>query len=248
VAGRLLAVARRLAQLFVLGTLFVVSAYLAFSFWVRRGATAVPAVVGASEEAARATLLEHGLAFRLADFGRFSDQIREGHVYETRPAAGSYVKRGAEVEVVLSRGEQRVVVPDLTGKARTAARLTLEGEGLAEGATLEVFSTRGPAGTVVAQDPSPGVEALAGTPVTLLVARAASAPAWVMPDLVARRYEPVRASLEAGGFRFGSVAVEPYEGALPGTILRQTPPPGHPLRREDAISLVVSGERRGAAP
>lgn len=228
--------------------LFVASAYLAFSFWVRRGATPVPALVGATEADARAALLEQGLAYRTADFGRFSDQIPSGHVFETRPAAGSYVKRGAEIEVVLSRGEQRVVVPELGGKALTAARLTLAGEGLAEGASLEVFSTRGPAGTVVAQDPPPGLEVLAGTPVHVLVARPAAAPAWVMPDLVSRRYEPVRAALEAGGFRFGNVAIEPYEGALAGTILRQTPPPGHPLRRDDAISLVVSGERRGWAP
>ena len=245
---RPLAIAGRLVRALVLVALFVLTAYLSFNFWVRRGATAVPELMGQSEADARATLLEHGLALRVADFGRFSGEVPDGHVFETRPAAGSFVKRGAEVEVVLSRGEQRVVVPDLGGKSPAAARLTLEAEGLAEGARLEVYSRRGPAGTIVGQDPPPGLEILAGSAITLLVAQAASAPAWVMPDLVSRRYEPVRAALEAGGFRFGNVAVEPYEGALAGTILRQTPPAGHPLRRDDAISLVVSGERRGVAP
>lgn len=245
---RLFAVAGQLLRGLVLVGLFVLTAYSSFSFWVRRGATAVPELVGRSEEDARALLVEHGLTMRLADFARFSPDVAAGHVYETRPPAGSLVKRGAEIETVLSRGEQRVFVPDLGGKSPAAARLTLDAEGLTEGANLEVFSRRGASGTVVGQDPPPGVEVLAGAAVTTLVARAEADAAWVMPDLVSRRYEPVRASLEAHGFRFGNVAVEPYEGALPGTILRQVPPPGHPLRREDAISLVVSGERRGVSP
>lgn len=226
----------------------MLSAYLSFNLWVRRGAVAVPQLSGQSEDEARARLVEHGLAFRPADFERFSNEVPAGLVLETRPAAGSLVKRGAEVEVVISRGEHRISVPDLGGKSRAAARLTLEGEGLTAGATLEILSARGPAGTVVGQAPLPGREVPAGAPVTLLVARQSASPAWVMPDLVARRYEPVRATLEAQGFRFGSVAVEPYEGAVAGTILHQTPQPGHPLRREDAISVVVSGERRGAVP
>jgi serine/threonine-protein kinase len=246
VRRRLLAIAGQLFRALLLLVFFVLTAYLSFNLWVRRGATAVPALTGLGEEQARSLLVAHGLAFRRADFERFSDQVAAGDVLETRPAAGSYVKRGAEIEVVLSRGEHRVVVPDLGGKSRAAARLTLEGEGLAEGATLEIGSPRGPAGTVVGQDPAPGREVPAGSPVALLVARDGSAPAWVMPDLVSRRYEPVRAALEAQGFRFGNVAIEPYEGAVAGTILRQTPPPGHPLRREDAISVVVSGERGGA--
>jgi beta-lactam-binding protein with PASTA domain len=245
---RLLAVAGRLLRGSLLLGLFVLTAYFSFNLWVRRGATAVPELTGRSEAEAREALVERGLALRVADFGRFSADVPAGHVFETRPAGGSFVKRGAEVEVVLSRGEQRVFVPDLGGKSPAAARLTLEAEGLAEGARLEIFSRRGPAGTVVGQDPPPGVEVLAGAAVTTLVARAGADDAWVMPDLVTRRYEPVRASLEAQGFRFGSVAIEPYEGAFAGTILRQTPPPGHPVRRGDAISLVVSGDPRSVGP
>ena len=69
-----------------------------------------------------------------------------------------------------------------------------------------------------------------------------------MPDLVYRRYEAVRQSLQAGGFRFGSVTFEPYEGVAEGTILRQQPLPGHPLRRSDAISLVVASTTATATP
>ena len=49
-----------------------------------------------------------------------------------------------------------------------------------------------------------------------------------------------RRRFEAAGFRFGAVTFEPYEGISEGTILRQGPLPGHPLRRSDALSLVVA--------
>jgi hypothetical protein len=69
-----------------------------------------------------------------------------------------------------------------------------------------------------------------------------------MPDLVYRRYEPVRRSFERRGFRLGAVKFEPYEGIADGTILRQTPLPGHPLHRLDLISLVVAASTPPPTP
>ena len=67
-----------------------------------------------------------------------------------------------------------------------------------------------------------------------------------MPDLVYRDYERVRLYFEQLGFKFGSVKFERYEGVAAGVILRQFPLPGHPLTREDPVSLVVA--TAGAAP
>jgi len=247
VLGRLLGIAGHLARALLLFAAFVVSAYLAFNYWVRRGVTPIPDIVTHSESEAREMLAQSGLAAHIAEARRFDAAIPAGAVVETRPRVGSLVKRGAEVEVVLSLGARRIVVPDLVGKSLSAARLTLEGDGLLVGATLSARAPRAESGTVVAQDPPAGTELPDETAVALVVAQAESSPAWVMPDLVARRYEPVRAHLEAGGFRFGAVAYEPYEGVFPGTILRQSPQPGHPLHRQDSISLVVSAELSGSA-
>lgn len=245
---RVLGIAASLVRAFVLFLVFAVTAYAAFSLWVRRGVTPVPELAGLEETAARELLTDRGLAPRLAETRRWDAELAAGSVVESRPPGGSLVKRGATVELVLSLGVRRITVPDLGGKSLAAARLTLEGEGLAVGSTLSVRSSRGPAGTVVGQQPAPGVELPGEGAVALLVAQAGSTLAWVMPDLVARRYEPVRAALESDGFRFGSVAYEPYEGVPAGTILRQNPLPGHPLRRDESIGLVVATETLGTAP
>jgi serine/threonine-protein kinase len=245
VLERLVGIAGRLARGLLVLLVFAASAYLAFSFWVRRGVTPVPEALALPESEARELLTEHGLAPRAADSGRYDPVVPAGGVVETRPRSGSLVKRGSEVELVLSLGPRRIVAPDLAGKSLAAARLTLEGEGLALGAALSVRSARGTAGTIVAQEPSPGVELPVESSIDVLVAQAASTPAWVMPDLVARRYEPARSALERQGFRFGNVAYEAYDGVPPGTILRQSPPAGHPLRRESAIGLVVATDATG---
>ncbi|MDP9122516.1 MAG: PASTA domain-containing protein [Acidobacteriota bacterium] len=76
--------------------------------------------------------------------------------------------------------------------------------------------------------------------VDLLLAMAAAGERYLMPDLVYRHYEEVRPFFERRGFRFGSVRFERYEGVAAGVILRQFPLPGHPLTRNDPVSLVVA--------
>ena len=95
-------------------------------------------------------------------------------------------------------------------------------------------------GSVLQQDPDPGEAVAPATGVNLLLAMSVPRERYVMPDLVYRNYEQVRPYFEQLGFKFGSVKFERYEGVAAGVILRQFPLPGHPLTREDAVSLVVA--------
>ncbi|MEO8195901.1 MAG: PASTA domain-containing protein [Thermoanaerobaculia bacterium] len=247
-AGRFVRLVQRLLWGVVLLAVFVASAYLSFNLFVRRGAMTVPELAGLTAEEASRLLADQGLRFRAAEpAGRWNAEVEEGRVIETRPRAGGFVKRGSAVEVVISLGVRQASVPNLGGKAMSAAQVTVHAEGLELGDTLAIASSVGEPGTIVGQDPPPGASVLAGTRVDLLIALDAPADTFVMPDLVYRRYEPVRGYFERGGFHMGAVKFEPYEGISDGTILRQNPLPGHPLRRRDVISLVVAASQ-GALP
>jgi len=131
--------------------------------------------------------------------------------------------------VVLSLGVRQASVPNLAGKAMSAAQVTVQSEGLELGDTLSIASSAGEPGTIVGQDPPPGASVAAGTRIDLLVALDAPSDIFVMPDLVYRRYEPVRGYFEGGGFRMGAVKFEPYEGFRTGRSCarircRVTPP------------------------
>lgn len=244
--GRLIRLARGLLGLAALVLVFGVSAYLSFNLFVRRGATTVPELSGLTSEEAARLLSDQGLRFRAADpAGRWSAEVAEGHVLESRPRAGSFVKRGAAVEVVVSLGTRLARVPNLAGKALSAAQLTVAAEGLELGQSLGVFFPGAETGAVVGQSLVEGESAPAGSKVDVLVALDSPGASYVMPDLVYRRFEPVRDSFERGGFRVGNVKFEPYEGIADGTILRQSPLPGHPLRRRDVIALVVAAAQEG---
>lgn len=246
VPRRFLSFVRRAAWGATLAAVCVISAYLAFNLFVRRGVTTVPELAGlAGDEAAR-MLADQGLRFHAADpAGRWSAEVAEGRVIETKPRAGSFVKRGSAVEVVVSLGARLATVPNLAGRALNAALVTVRAEGLELGDSLSVITAAGEPGTVVGQDPPPGVRVPAGGKIDLLIAGDWRPETFVMPDLVYRRYEPVRRYFEGGGFRVGTVKFEPYEGVAEGTILRQSPLPGHPLRRRDVIALVVAAAGGG---
>jgi serine/threonine-protein kinase len=228
----------------VVVAVFLGTAYVAFSLFVRSGTTAAPDLAGLSQQAASGTLSDAGLDIRVNEgAGRFDPEIPAGHVVAQHPPPRTLVKRGSGVQVTLSLGPQRVTVPDLVGHSMQSAQVALAAAGLAPGRTMSVFSRDAEPGTVVQQRPGPGSAVAPSAAVDLMLVLPGSTPTYVMPDLVYRDYDRVRRFFDQRGFRFGSIKFEPYEGVPYGVILRQFPLAGHPLARTDAISLVVAAEQ-----
>jgi serine/threonine-protein kinase len=229
---------------------FGLAAYTSFSLFVRSGVTTVPSVIGLTRTEAANVLADQGLRLRIAEgAGRYDDKVPAGRVARQNRDPRTLVKRGSSVNVVLSLGPRRVVVPDLAGKPLPAAQAAISGSGLALGRILGAYASRREAGgSVLEQDPDPGASVAPGSAVDLLLAMSVPGERYVMPDLVYRSYERVRPAFERSRFKFGNVKFERYEGVAEGVILRQFPLPGHPLTREDAISLVVATADLPEAP
>jgi len=246
-AARLPAVLRRLLRAFgwltyagVLLVVFAAVGYLSFSKFVRSGGTEVPELVGLSSDQLPGVVAEYGLELRHREGSeRYDDVVPPGHVLRQSPPAGSMVKRGSTVDIILSLGPQLTQVPDVRGEALQAAQVTLAAAGLAVGRTAGVHTFEAEPGTVFEQFPPAGERVGGASSVDLFLAVSSRTSTFLMPDLVYRDYESVRSFFEARGFRLGSVKFEPYESVAAGIVLRQFPLPGHPLRRQDAISLVV---------
>jgi beta-lactam-binding protein with PASTA domain len=239
--ARLLRVLGLLAYGLLVVAVFVVTAYVAFSFFVRSGVTPVPKVTGLTRDEATNALADRGLALRrVAAKGRYDDSVPAGRVLRQVPDARTLVKRGSGVDLVMSLGPQRIEVPNLAAKPFPTAQVTLSAIGLTIGKTLIAFAAGQEPGSVVDQDPDAGAMVAPATPVDVLLAGATPGRRYVMPDLVYRQYDPVRAFFEAQRIRMGNVKFERYEGVAAGVILRQFPLPGHPLTRDDAVSLVVA--------
>ena len=78
------------------------------------GEAPVPLVQGLPADEAADRLREAG--FRSEQQREFSDTVRNGRVIETTPAEGSTVRKGSTVTLVVSRGKEKVAVPDVVGR------------------------------------------------------------------------------------------------------------------------------------
>jgi len=138
----------------------------------------VPSVAGLEGAAAFKLLERNGYtpARRYAP----STQIEAWHAVQTEPEAGTRVKRPAHVQLVVSTGPPKRLVPSVDGLEADAAAEALRTAGFSP-AVEERASTDADPGTILRITPAPGSRSPLGSTVTILVARE---PRWVTESQV----------------------------------------------------------------
>jgi serine/threonine-protein kinase len=121
----------------------------------------VPVVTGQPVAQAQAAL--EGADFVVAVTEVFSEDVDKGAVVGQEPVEGT-APRGSTVELRVSKGPERIIVPDVGGRARADAEAALEALGL----EVEVQAIPGP-GTVRSTRPGAGEPVRRGSTVTLFV-------------------------------------------------------------------------------
>jgi hypothetical protein len=132
--------------------------------------TYVPDVVGLGQAMAEATL---GMA-ALATGGvveEYSDTVPAGVVIGQSPAAGTLVPAGAGVDLVVSKGIEPVVVPDVAGMTQADAEAAIFAARLAIGAIATAASCTVAPGNVTSQQPAGGSVVPKGSAVGMVVSR-----------------------------------------------------------------------------
>jgi eukaryotic-like serine/threonine-protein kinase len=134
---------------------------------------AVPNVVGMSQSAASAAIVNAGFAVGTVSAVN-SSSVPKGQVTDQAPAAGTQAPTGSQIALTVSAGPkpssspQPVAVPDVTGQTQAQATSTLQSAGFAVVVVKEPSDTV-PSGSVIDQTPSAGVVAAPGTSVTMVV-------------------------------------------------------------------------------
>lgn len=212
-----------------------------FSFNAQRRATEVqvPELRGLSQSEAEARAARAGLVVEVVE-ERHDPATSRGQVLLQDPARGSAVRRGRKVRVVLSLGGEVLEVPDLVGAGSRTVAVRLEQEGFALGDEARTWSRAAPAGTVLAQVPSPGSPGVPGTRVHRLVSAGSPPMRWVMPDLTGLARERAEAWVASSGFRLAPVVYLPGSSS-PGAVVGQLPLPGHPVVSRGVVQLTVGG-------
>ena len=99
-----------------------------------------------------------------------STEIEAWHAVQTDPEAGARVKRPAHVQLVVSTGPPKRLVPSVDGLDAEAAAEALRGAGFSPAVEEEADTSVDP-GTILRVTPAPGARVPIGSNVTIVVAR-----------------------------------------------------------------------------
>lgn len=124
----------------------------------------VPNVVGMTRANAESALREAG--FKVSPLEQFDSKVAAGKVISQNPKADLPVGRGSTVAIVVSKGQERVLVPDVIGRSQIDATNTLEGAGFKVNISYDPHANNN---MVLEQDPSPGSSAPRGSTVEILI-------------------------------------------------------------------------------
>lgn len=235
--GRVWGAGKLLVLLALLGLTYGVSFGMAMRLALRSRDVRVPDLRGRTVNQASTSLTELGLPLKVEEARRSDPSVAPGLILAQEPSSGSTARRPRSVKVWLSAGPTVSRVPAVVGLTERTAQLRLESEGIGIRGMAAVRSSAFPAGTIVAQYPTPGA---AADTVSLLVNHGERGATYVMPDLIGVNAPQAAAVLRARGFRVALVAEQPYPGVPAGIVLRQSPLGGFQIAPGDAISLEVS--------
>lgn len=148
--------------------LLIAGVALAFSFFGPGGATVeVPNLVGEHVDEADRVLKARGLDSEVLR-REFSETVPALHVISHDPEDGRKVKEGSTISLVVSKGPERVEVPDVVGRTEDEAKKLITEAGLEPEVRSEV-SKDVEAGRVISQDPPKGRNVERGSTVVITV-------------------------------------------------------------------------------
>lgn len=142
------------------------------------------------------------------------------------------------------QGQEKVMVPDVTGKQLTEALIEMQEKELYPKIQLRYSDSTSDAGKILEQNPSSGAIVKAGRRISLVVSRGAIIDH--VEDYVGQKLDDVKMQLQtlfAGSANPLIILAEPVykaDVAEPGTILEQTPAPDTIITEPVSLSLIVS--------
>ncbi|WP_432745632.1 Stk1 family PASTA domain-containing Ser/Thr kinase [Streptomyces sp. JH002] len=175
--------------------------------------------------------------FELKEDGSKACEEAEGTICETDPAAGSDIKRGDTVTVIMSDGPAAIEVPDVTDKSYDDAFAELEGAGFTSIEQETEVNADVEPGTVLSQDPEGGSEAKPDETITLTVATEPDTIA--VPDVVGQPFDSAKSTLEGAGFTVTRVN-QTDDSRDENTVISQSPTAGSQQSPTGTVTLTVA--------
>jgi len=179
---------------------------------------------------------------------RYSQSSRDrGHILEQDPRAGTIVKAGRQIRLVVSQGVMINRVENYVGRNIDDVRMDLQVFGASSGSPLLMlkeplmydFSPEAP-GTILRQKPEPGADISGPMNLEFVVSRGSEHVLVTVPQLVGLSLSSALEQIGRMGIVFEFSLREIREGERGETVVYQNPPAGTSVTSNAVIDLVVN--------
>jgi len=203
----------------------------------------VPEIIGLSKEEAQKQIEEAKLKFEVGK-EEYDKEVPEGHIISYKTEIGDYtkvhtslkVKEGSTISVVVSKGQEKTIVPNVKGKEKEEAIKLLEDAKL-KVEVIEENSKTVKEGFVISQETEPDTEAFAGDTVKIHVSTGVEKA--TVPDVIGKSQEEAKKVLEDSGFAVTITTAEDSSKEK-GVVIKQTLNAGESVEKGSSITVTVN--------
>ena len=150
------------------------------------------------------------------------------------------VKEGSTVKVIVSKGQEKAVVPNVKGKGKEEAIKTIEDAKL-KAEIVEENSKTVKEGYVISQEVEPNEEVFAGDVIKIHVSKGIEKS--IVPNVLGKTEEEAKQALEEEGFVVVTTSAEDSSKAN-GVILKQSIDSGKSVEKGSSITIIVNSFRQ----
>ena len=200
------------------------------------GKISVPSLVGMSQGEAKNDLKNLGLNIQVVE-EVFSEDVAKGKIIATKPGGGGKISPAGTVGLIVSKGQERIIVPTLNGLTPDVASGKISDLGLSVGQINESFDMKVASGFVIGTDPKDGSEVRRKSIVNLIVSKGVEQ--LVLPSYVGKGGEQALSELNDLGFDV-NVKYSFSDSIFKGQVITQRPERSDLISKGSKIELEIS--------
>lgn len=225
----------------ILALLIIVSVFFIYRLAVSNKATdnvKVPAVTGLDKDEAIKLLKEkklNGLIVKTVN----DDSVEAGKIVEQSPAANSEVKEGTNVELTVSVGKNKTIVPNLSNIDLDKVEDILSKSNLSLGKVERKYDDKVDENKIISQSVNFGEEVEKGTKIDIVVSRGKEDKKVEVPDLMGKTEAEAIKILYDSGLAVGKTEKK-ADNQKAGTVIWQSYGKGVKVDAETKIDIVIS--------
>ena len=218
---------------------FILVMVLAGGFWYAFGGlgsrVSIQTMAGMSTKEADTYLTSLGLHARIEKI--FSEEVAAGKIISTNPGGGGHVNEGGTVSLIVSKGPERYLIPNVKNLSLQRAEELLKENSLVLGTVREVFDTVVAQGLTISASPTIGTSVRRNTTVDLLVSKGIEQ--IPLTSYQGKSSDQALTELTAAGFDVSPTYA--FSETMPiGLVVSQAPDGGTNLPKGTKVALVIS--------